>query len=53
MKINGANEASFLSYLQQTQSQPTAKPPAPPQDSVQLSNAAKGSGDVDQDGDSK
>jgi hypothetical protein len=53
MKISGANDPSFQSYLQQTRSQPTAKPPAPPQDSVQLSDAAKASGDVDHDGDSK
>ena|SRR5579864_3032227 len=53
MKIDAANNANFQNYLQQTQAQPTAKPPAPPQDSVQLSKAAQGSGDVDHDGDSK
>jgi hypothetical protein len=56
--VSGPSSLGPLSYgqqqIQQKQSQPPAKPPAPPgQDSVQLSNAAKGTGDVDHDGDSK
>ena len=55
--INGVSGASPLSYAYQnqpTQSQPPAKPLAlSVQDSVVLSSAAKATGDVDHDGDSK
>jgi hypothetical protein len=55
--VSGVTSASSPSSDHQTQpahSQPPAKPPASSgQDSVQLSSAAKASGDVDHDGDSK
>ncbi len=54
--ISGVNSASSSSSDYQTQpahSQPPAKQGASSgQDSVELSNAAKASGDVDHDGDS-
>jgi hypothetical protein len=52
--ISGVNGASSLSYAYQAQVQPPAKQPASQgQDSVELSNAAKGVGDADHDGDNK
>jgi hypothetical protein len=57
--ISGVNGASPLNYVlpnPAAKSQPSAKPPAAPeQDSVQLSSAGAkaAAGDVDHDGDSK
>ena len=55
--ISGVNSVNSATYDHQTQaahSQPPAKQPASSSnDSVELSSAAKTSGDVDHDGDSK